>query len=623
MEKGNISVQTENIFPIIKKFLYSEQEIFLRELVSNAVDATNKLRVLSNKGEFKGELGDLTIDVILSKEDKTITIRDRGIGMSAEEIKKYLNQVAFSSASEFLEKYKEDSSIIGHFGLGFYSAFMVAKKVDVISRSYREEEDAVEWSCTGDPSYTLEKTEKDDRGTDIVLHIGEDGEEYLEKERLEGLLKKYCGFLPIPIRFGKREEQETVGEGEDAKTVTKEVDNIINNPNPLWKKNPNELKDEDYKNFYKELYPYAQPPLFWIHLNIDYPFNLNGVLYFPRLENSMVEPEKNKIKLYSNQVYVTDEVSNILPPFLMHLHGVIDSPDIPLNVSRSYLQTDQNVRKITGYITKKVAEKLREIFNDSREEFESKWDQFGIFVKYGMITEEKFYDKALSFVLLKNTEGKYYTLEEHKEAVKDEQKDKNDMLTLLYASNEQAQKSFINSATNRGYEVLVMDQVIDNHFMQHLEHKNQDFRFKRVDADTIDNLIDKDEKIDSVLSEKDEEKLKELFESEIDTEKSGLRLELKPLTPREQPVVIVRPEFLRRMQEMQAMQGMNASMGDMSNVVVNTNHPIFSQKLLKMRSPEKKKQLVQTLFDLARLNQNMLSGEELEKFVNRNLELLQ
>lgn len=622
MEKGNISVQTENIFPIIKKFLYSEQEIFLRELVSNAVDATNKLKVLSNKGEFKGELGDLTIDIILSKEDKTITIRDHGIGMSAEEVKKYLNQVAFSSASEFLEKYKEDSGIIGHFGLGFYSAFMVAEKVEVVTQSYKEKEPAVIWSCTGDPSYTLEETEKEDRGTDIILHIGEDGEEYLEKDTLEKLLYKYCGFLPIPIRFGKKEEQETVGEGEDAKTTTKEVDHIINNPNPLWKKNPNDLKDEDYKNFYSELYPFGQPPLFWIHLNIDYPFNLNGILYFPRLENAMVEPEKNKIKLYSNQVYVTDDVSNILPPFLMHLHGVIDSPDIPLNVSRSYLQGDQNVRKITGYITKKVADKLRELFNENRKEFESKWDQFGIFVKYGMITEEKFYDKALSFALLKNTEGKYHTIEEHKSDVKEAQTDKNGMITLLYASNVKGQNSFIKSATDRGYQVLVMDQVIDNHFVQHLEHKNTDFRFKRVDADTIDNLIDKDEKIDSVLDEKEEAKLKEMFEEEI-VPITGLNLEMKALTPNDKPVVIVRPEFLRRMQEMQAMQGMNANMGEISNVVVNTNHPIFSQKLLKMRSAEKKKQLVQTLFDLARLNQNMLTGEELDNFVNRNLELLQ
>nr|MBS0038199.1 molecular chaperone HtpG [Saprospiraceae bacterium] len=622
MEKGNISVQTENIFPIIKKFLYSEQEIFLRELVSNAVDATNKLKVLSNKGEFKGELGDLTIDIILSKEDKTITIRDRGIGMSAEEVKKYLNQVAFSSASEFLEKYKEDSGIIGHFGLGFYSAFMVAEKVEVVTRSYKEKESAVIWSCTGDPSYTLEETEKDDRGTDIILHIGEDGEEYLEKDTLEKLLYKYCGFLPIPIRFGKKEEQETVGEGEDAKTITKEVDHIINNPNPLWKKNPNDIEDKDYTDFYSELYPFGQPPLFWIHLNIDYPFNLNGILYFPRLENAMVEPEKNKIKLYSNQVYVTDDVSNILPPFLMHLHGVIDSPDIPLNVSRSYLQGDQNVRKITGYITKKVADKLKELFNADRKEFESKWDQFGIFVKYGMITEEKFYDKALSFALLKNTEGKYHTLEEHKTETKETQTDKNDMLTLLYASNVKGQNSFIKSATDRGYQVLVMDQVIDNHFVQHLEHKNSDFRFKRVDADTIDNLIDKDEKIDSVLDEKEEARLKEMFEEEIKSN-SGLNLEMKALTPNDKPVVIVRPEFLRRMQEMQAMQGVNTGMGDMSNVVVNTNHPIFSQKLLKMRSAEKKKQLVQTLFDLARLNQNMLTGEELDNFVNRNLELLQ
>lgn len=622
MEKGNISVQTENIFPIIKKFLYSDQEIFLRELVSNAVDATNKLKVLSNKGEFKGELGDLTIDIVLKPEEKQIIIRDRGIGMTAEEVKKYLNQLAFSSASEFLEKYKEDSSIIGHFGLGFYSAFMVAEKVEVISQSWKEGEAAVKWSCKGDPSFTLEEVEKEDRGTDIVLHINEDGAEYLEKATLEKLLSKYCGFLPIPVRFGKKEETETTGEGDDQKTITKEVDNIINNPNPLWKKNPTDLNEEDYKNFYRELYPFAQPPLFWIHLNIDYPFNLNGVLYFPRLENAMVEPEKNRIKLYSNQVYVTDDVSNILPPFLLHLHGVIDSPDIPLNVSRSYLQADQNVRKITGYITRKVADKLKELFNADRKDYESKWDQFGIFVKYGMITEEKFYDKALKFALLKTTDGEYQTIEEHKEAVKEEQTDKNDTLTLLYTSNEKMQSSFIKSATEKGYKVIVMDQVIDNHFVQQLETKNTDFRFKRVDADTIDQLIDKDEKLDSVLSEDEENKLKLLFEDQVKTD-SNFRLEFKALTPHDKPVQIVRPEFLRRMQEMQAMQGMNTGFGEMSNVVVNTNHPIFSGKLLKMRSPEKKEQMVKTLYDLARLDQGMLNGEELSNFINRNLELLQ
>lgn len=623
MEKGNISVQTENIFPIIKKFLYSEQEIFLRELVSNAVDATNKLKVLANKGEFKGELGDLTIDVILSKEDKTITIRDRGIGMSEEEVKKYLNQVAFSSASEFLEKYKDDSGIIGHFGLGFYSAFMVATRVEVVTRSYLDNP-AVKWSCTGDPSYELDQADKEDRGTDIVLHIGEEGEEYLEKTRLEDLLRKYCGFLPIPIRFGKKEEMVTRGEGEEEKSETVEVDNIINNTNPLWKKNPSELEDEDYKAFYRELHPFSPAPLFWIHLNIDYPFTLNGVLYFPRLDQNMVEPEKNRIKLFSNQVYVTDDVSNILPPFLMHLHGVIDSPDIPLNVSRSYLQTDQNVRKITGYITRKVADKLRELFNNDREGYTEKWDDIGIFVKYGMITEEKFYEKALKFALLKSTDDQYATVEEYKEKVKDLQTDKNGLLNFLYANSISGQSGFIKAAKDKGYDILIMDQVIDNHFMQHLEHKsNNEFRFKRVDSDTPNQLIDKDEKIESLLSEKEEESLKELFQQEIG-ENNEMRLELKAMSPTEEPVVIVRPEFLRRMQEMQAMQGMgNAFGGNMVNVVVNSNHPIFAQKLLKMRSPEKKKQLVQTLFDLARLNQNMLTGDDLNKFVKRNLELLQ
>ncbi len=623
MKKGNISVQTENIFPIIKKFLYSDQEIFLRELISNAVDATNKLKVLTNKGEFKGEQGDLTIDVKLSKDDKTITISDRGIGMTEEEVKKYLNQVAFSSAAEFLEKYKDDSGIIGHFGLGFYSAFMVAKKVEVVTQSWKEEP-AVKWTCTGDPSYTIEEAEREERGTDVILHIGEDGEEYLEKDTLEKLLLKYCSFLPVPIRFGKTEVEEQVGEGEDQKTETREVDNIINNTDPLWKKSPSELKDEDYREFYREIHPFSPPPLFWIHLNIDFPFTLNGVLYFPKLDQTMVEPEKNKIKLYSNQVYVTDDVSNILPPFLMHLHGVIDSPDIPLNVSRSYLQADQNVKKITGYITKKVADKLKELFNKDREEYTSKWDEFGVFVKYGMVTEEKFYDKALNFALLKSNSGDFYTLEEYRDKIKENQTDKNKMLTILYANNHDQQSGFIKAAEAKGYDVLLMDHIIDNHFMQHLEHKsNNDYRFKRVDADTLDKLIDKDEKIESVLNENEEEKLKKLFEEEIGS-KSDLRLELKALSPEEEPVVIVRPEFLRRMQEMQAIQqGGRVDGNDMANVVVNTNHPIFSQKLLKMRSADKKKQLVQTLFDLARLNQNMLRGDDLSNFVKRNLNLLQ
>ena len=620
MQKGHISVQTENIFPIIKKFLYSDQEIFLRELISNAVDATNKLKALSARGDFKGELGDLTIEVVVDKDNNTLTIKDAGIGMTEEEVKKYLNQVAFSSAQEFLKKYENESSIIGHFGLGFYSAFMVADKVEVVSKSYKKTKKAVRWICEGDPEYMLESADRKERGTDIILHIAEDSMEYLEESRIEGLLNKYCKFLPIEIKFGTKTETKEEGEGEDKTTTEIEVDNIINNPNPAWKKSPRSLKEEDYKNFYQELYPFSQEPMFWIHLNIDYPFNLTGILYFPRLNNSL-EVQKNKIQLYSNQVYVTDDVKAIVPEFLTLLHGVIDSPDIPLNVSRSYLQSDQNVKKISSYITKKVAEKLASLFKKDRKDFESKWKDLGVFVKYGMLSEEKFHDKAVKFALFRNVDDDFFTIEEYKEKIKAQQKDKYDKLVMIYTNSPAEHDSFIQASKNRGYDVLEFDTVIDNHFMQHLEHKLGDVTFVRVDSDTVDNLVQKDEKQESVLSEKEQEKVKELFTAQIDDQSASIQL--KPLSPDDQPVLITRPEFMRRMKEMQALQGMGTNgFPDSYNVVVNTNHPLVAEKLLKMRSQDKKEEFVKHMYNLARLNQGMLKGTELTNFINKSIEFL-
>ncbi len=621
MAKGKISVQTENIFPIIKKFLYSDQEIFLRELVSNAVDATSKAKTLALRGEIKGELGDTTIEISVDKEAKTLTISDKGIGMSAEEVKKYLNQVAFSSAEEFLEKYKDEASIIGHFGLGFYSAFMVADKVEVITKSYREEDGGVIWTCEGDPEYTIGKSKKTDRGTDIVLHISGDSEEYLEENRIQELLSKYCKFLPVLIKFGTKTETTYDGEGDDKTEIETEVDNIINNPNPLWKKSPNKIKDEEYKEFYKELHPMSQPPLFWIHLNIDYPFNLTGILYFPKLLNN-IEMQKNKIQLYSNQVYVTDNVQEIVPEFLTLLHGVIDSPDIPLNVSRSYLQADGNVKKITSYITKKVAEKLNNLFKKDRKAYEEKWSEVGTFVKYGMISEEKFHEKATKFALLKNLNGEFYTLDEYKEKVEKTQKDKHDKIVYLYTTNPKEHHSYIESAKAYGYDVLEFDNIIDNHYMQHLEYKVGGITFVRVDSDTPDNLVQKDETKESVLSEKEIEKVKELFTSALGDLQGG-NIELKPLSPEDHPVLITKPEFMRRMKEMQAMQGMDlGGMPDMHNVVINTNHPLIVEKLLKMRSAEKKSDFAQYLHNLAKLNQNMLKGEEMSKFISKSIEFM-
>lgn len=623
MQKGTISVQTENIFPIIKKFLYSDHEIFLRELISNAMDATAKLQTLASKGNFKGELGDLTIEVVIDKENKTLTIRDHGIGMTEEEVQKYLNQVAFSSAAEFLEKYKDDTNIIGHFGLGFYSAFMVADKVEVQTKSWKGRTKGVTWVCEGDPEYGIEKNDKKDRGTEVILYINEENEEFLEEGRIEGLLQKYCKFLPTPIKFGTRTETITEGEGDEQTTTEVEVDNIINNTHPIWKKQPADLTDEDYRSFYSDLYPYSTPPMFWIHLNIDYPFNLTGILYFPKIGNS-IEVQKNKIQLYSNQVYVTDDVKEIVPEFLTLLHGVIDSPDIPLNVSRSYLQADQNVKKITGYITRKVADKLNELFKNDRKGYEEKWADLGVFIKYGMISDEKFNDKAQKFVLLKNVDGEFFTLDEYRDKVKDAQTDKNDRVVYIYTNNAKEHDSLIQSAKNRGYDVLEMDNIIDNHFVQHLEHKLDKITFVRVDSETVDQLVQKDETVESVMSEDEQNKVKEVFEGITGgAGPMGASVVMKPMSPEDQPVTITRPEFMRRMKEMQAMQGLGMdAFPDSFNVVVNTNHPLIAGKLAAAGDAEDQKELAQYLYNLARLNHNMLKGAELTKFINKSLDFL-
>lgn len=621
MEQGKISVQTDNIFPIIKKFLYADHEIFLRELISNAVDATNKLKVLASRGEFQGELGELTIDVILDEKNKTLTIRDRGIGMSEAEVKKYLNQVAFSSAESFLKKYKEDAKIIGHFGLGFYSAFMVADKVEVITKSFKSSPKPVRWTCKGDPSYELEPAEKADRGTDVILHINDENKDFLQKHRIEELLDKYCKFLPVPIRFGKKTESRYEGEGDDRKQISEEVDNIVNNPDPLWKKNPSDLKDEDYTAFYQELYPFSPEPMFWIHLNIDYPFNLTGVLYFPKLSQS-IEVQKNKIQLYSNQVFVTDDVKEIVPEFLTLLHGVIDSPDIPLNVSRSYLQSDPNVKKINGYITRKVADKLSELFKGDRSKFEEKWEQIGTLVKYGMISEEKFAEKAASFCLFEDTEGGFHTLDELKEKTKPVQTDKNNKLIEIYTNQPQAQARFVQQAKAKGYLVLNMGGILDNHFMQHIEYKDADLRFVRVDADTVEKLIEKDETLELVLSEDQKAKVEGLFKGILGEHKDA-ELKIEALSPEDAPAQITRPEFLRRMKEMQRLQGQDSMpFPDSYQLVINGNHPLIAEKLVQMRSEEKKKKLGQHLFDLARLDQQMLEGEDLSRFIRNSLEMM-
>ena len=628
MQKGNISVQTENIFPIIKKFLYSDQEIFLRELVSNAVDATSKLKTLNRKGEFSGDIGEDTIDILIDKEAGTLTIRDRGIGMTEEEVKQYLNQVALSSAQDFVEKYQDDASIIGHFGLGFYSAFMVADKVEVQTLSWKENSQPVHWICEGDPSYEIGEGNRDFRGTDVILHISEDSQQYLEEDEIQGLLNKYARFLPIPIRFGTRtettyeESDVAVLEGEEKPEPVKvetEVDNIVNNTNPLWKKNPADLTDEDYKDFYRELYPMGQPPMFWIHLNIDYPFNLTGILYFPKVSGGM-ELQRNKIQLYSNQVYVTDDVKEIVPEFLTLLHGVIDSPDIPLNVSRSYLQADTNVKKITGYITKKVAEKLNGLFKDDREDYEAKWADLGVFVKYGMISEDKFYDKAKKFVLLENTDGKKFTINEYRERIKENQTDKYDRLVGIYTADAERQHTNIAAATDRGYEVLVLEHAIDAPFIQGLEQKEDKITFVRVDSATADQLVQKDEEKESLLSEEETTTVTTLF-SGLVGEKGTV--EVKPLDTSDAAVQIVKPEFMRRMKEMQMLQGMDASMfPDMFNVVVNANNPIVKEHILGNEDEAARTENAKHLYQLALLSQQMLTGKDLKEFIDRSTKLL-
>ena len=575
MQKGNIGVTTENIFPIIKKFLYSDHEIFLRELVSNAVDATQKLKTLASKGEFKGEMGDLTIKVSLGKD--TITISDRGIGLTAEEIDKYINQIAFSGANDFLEKYKDDANaIIGHFGLGFYSAFMVAKKVEIITKSHQEGAQAVKWTCDGSPEFTIENVEKESRGSDIILYIDDDCKEFLEETRISSLLTKYCRFLPIPIAFGKKKEWK------DGKYVDTEEDNIINDTNPLWTRKPSELKEEDYQKFYRELYPMAQDPLFHIHLNVDYPFNLTGILYFPKIDNKF-EIQKNKIQLYSNQVYVSDSVEGIVPEYLTLLHGVIDSPDIPLNVSRSYLQSDQNVKKISNHITKKVADRLEEIFKNDRPQFEEKWDSLKLFIQYGMLTDEKFYDRAVKFALFKDVEGKYFTFEEYKNLIKDNQTDKEGNLIYLYTTNKDEQYSYIQAAKDKGYSVLEMDGQLDVHLIGQLEQKFEKSRFVRVDSDTIDNLIRKEDSNKVTLSEEQKTAMQEVFKSQMPKlNKTEFYVTFEALGENANPVMLTQSEYMRRMREMSAMQpGMSfyGEMPDSFNFVLNTDHPLIKKVL--------------------------------------------
>lgn len=621
MPQGSIHVQTENIFPIIKKFLYSDQDIFLRELVSNAVDATQKLILLSKKGDIKGDLGSTQIEVKLDSKAKTLTISDKGIGMTEEEIDKYINQIAFSSAEEFIEKFKgidDKAQIIGHFGLGFYSAFMVADQVEIITKSYKDAP-ASKWSCDGSPNYTIEAAEKVERGTDIILHINEESEEFLEEAKIKSLLNKYCKFLPIEIKFGEETYEVASGErDDDGKDImeTKTKDHIINNTSPAWVKAPSDLNDEDYLNFYRELYPMSEDPMFWIHLNVDFPFKLTGILYFPKLKKTY-EVQKNKIGLYSNQVFVTDNVENIVPEFLTMLHGVIDSPDIPLNVSRSYLQSDSNVKKITGHISKKVSDKLVELFKKDRESYEQKWESLGVFVKYGMLSDEKFFDRTKDACLLENIEGQFKTITEYVEQIKPLQTDKNDKIVHLYSNDVEGQDAYIQGAVAKSYDVLKMDALIDNHFMQQLEMKNSDSVFKRVDADTLDKLIEKEDSMESVLSEKEQEKLKKAFEEAIEDNK--VSVELKALSPEDMPVMITQSEWLRRMKEMQQLGGGMPFMGDMPgglNLVVNTNHPVAG-KLLKAKKNQG--EYIAQLYDLALLGQGMLKGKKLTNFIQRSV----
>lgn len=600
-EKGTISIHTENIFPIIKKFLYSDHEIFLRELVSNAVDASQKLKKLASLGEYGGEVGELKVSVSIDETAKTITISDNGIGMTGEEIKKYINQIAFSGATEFVEKFKDKGDvkdIIGKFGLGFYSAFMVAGEVEIRSLSYKDGSEAVRWICDGSTEFSLSSTEKTTRGTDIILHINEDSVEFLEKHRLQTILEKYCKFLPVSIEF-------------DEKVINK---------NPLWTKTPSELKDEDYLAFYKELYPFSEDPLFWIHLNVDYPFNLTGILYFPKVKNEF-EPHKNKIQLYSRQVFITDEVKDIVPEFLMLLHGVIDSPDIPLNVSRSYLQADGNVKKINSHITKKVADKLSDLYRNDQPSFESKWDSLGLFVKYGMISDEKFYEKAVDFCLLKNTEGVLTPFNQYKDKVAPTQTDKNNNVVWLYSNEPAKQDMFIQAAKKRGYDVLVMDSPIDSHFVSHMERKVENVTMKRVDSDTLDKLVELDVQKESVLTESEKKSVQEVFEKAINN--THYKVSIEAMSEDELPVTVSMPEFMRRMKEMGSGGGMMfmGNFPDSYNVAVNGNHALI-QKIVKEAEEGKKAELAKYAYQLGMLSQNMLSGSDLTNFIGKSVEML-
>jgi molecular chaperone HtpG len=627
-EKGSISIHTENIFPIIKKFLYSDHEIFLRELVSNAVDATQKIKRLASLGQYSQELGDLRVEVAFDKEAKTITVSDRGIGMTAEEVKKYINQIAFSGAEEFVEKFKEAkdaNEIIGRFGMGFYSAFMVAEKVVIQTLSYQEGAEPVRWECDGSTEFEISEGSRTERGTDIILYINSESEEFLDQYKLQGILDKYGKFLPVPIKFGTRTESVEDGVDAEGKPQYKsvDVDNIINNTTPIWTKQPTELKDEDYLNFYRELYPLSEDPLFWIHLNVDYPFNLTGVLYFPKVKNEL-ELQRNKIKLFSRQVFITDEVKDIVPEFLMLLHGVIDSPDIPLNVSRSFLQADSNVKKINTYITKKVADKLGELFRKDRKAYEEKWADIGLFVKYGMISEEKFNEKAKDFALLENTAKEFFTISEYTEKVKPLQTDKEGNVIFLYTIDAAKQDAYIQTAQKRSYDVLVMNSPIDTHFISHLEHKLEKTHLKRVDADVIDKLIPKDEKLEHVLTEEETKKVKEVFQKAIS--KPGMEVEVEALSPEEMPVTITMEEWMRRMKEMARLGGnggMNfyGSLPDTYKVAVNGNHKLVS-RILKSESEAEQTELARQAFDLALLSQGMLTGADLTAFVNRSVHLI-
>jgi molecular chaperone HtpG len=681
MQTGKIGVTTENIFPIIKKFLYSDHEIFLRELISNAIDATKKLKAISNVGDFKGELGDLTIRVKVDKKNRTLSVTDQGIGMTADEIEKYINQVAFSSAEEFLEKYKnQEDAIIGHFGLGFYSSFMVSDKAEIYTKSYRKNAKAVKWTCSGTPEYTLENIDRKERGTEVILYLDKDSKEFLEESKIRELLIKYCRFLPFEIAFGKEKEWK------DGKEVELDKDKIINDTKPLWTQKPADVKDEDYKKFYRDLYPIAEEPLFNIHINVDYPFNLTGILYFPKIRNN-IEIQKNKIQLYCNQVYVTDSVEGIVPEFLTLLHGVLDSPDIPLNVSRSFLQNDQNVRKISSHITKKVADKLNDIFKNDRSEFEKKWDDIKLFIEYGMMTEEKFHEKGEKFALLKNTDGKYFTFDEYQKLIKDNQTDRNKTLIYLYATEADEQYSFIEAAKSKGYDVLLMDGQIDTHFINHIEQKYKDSRFLRVDSDVIDKLIQKEESKESKLNTAQKENLAPAFKGQV-TNKDNYTVIFESLSETDNPVIITQSEFMRRMKDMSKLGGTMSFYGDMPdsyNLVINSNHPLIiriaedmdkkvGEKINKLKEEIKplenskaelekankdkkeeeikqedkdkiedfenkikkgkekqdklltdygnKNKLVKQLIDLALLANNMLKGEDLNKFVKRSIELI-